>query len=142
MIYAKDTSVSCEKSKNEIERTLVKYGATRFGYNTEESGAMVAFVYNNKAIRFLVPMQHRDDPQFTRRRRSEDAVFRAWEAAQRQKWRALNLVIKAKLEAVRSGICTFEEEFLAHIVLPNGKTVGESLIQFEGNGQIKIGWEG
>ena len=32
---------------------------------------------------------------------------------------------KAKLEAVESGIATFEEEFMAHIVMPNGKTVGE-----------------
>ncbi|WP_198651245.1 hypothetical protein [Salinicola sp. CPA57] len=48
----------------------------------------------------------------------------AWEQACRQRWRALALVIKAKLEAVESGITMFEEEFLAHIVLPNGGTVG------------------
>jgi hypothetical protein len=34
-------------------------------------------------------------------------------------------VIKAKLEAVQAGIVTFEEEFLAHILLPSGETVGE-----------------
>jgi hypothetical protein len=28
--YAENTSVSIEKSKGEIERTLVKYGATKF----------------------------------------------------------------------------------------------------------------
>jgi hypothetical protein len=33
------------------------------------------------------------------------------------------LVIKAKLEAVEGGITTFEDEFLAHIVLPDGQTV-------------------
>jgi hypothetical protein len=33
------------------------------------------------------------------------------------------LVIKAKLEAVASGITTFEDEFLAHIVMPDGQTV-------------------
>lgn len=47
-----------------------------------------------------------------------------WEQACRQKWRALALVVKAKLEAVESGISEFEEEFLAHIVLPDGQTVG------------------
>lgn len=141
-MYAQGTSVSCERSKSEIERTLLKYGATRFGYNTHEDGAMVGFVYNNKAIRFLVPMEPKNSPKFTARKRSPEAIYKAWEGAQRQKWRALNLVIKAKLEAVRSGICTFEEEFLAHIVLPSGKTVGESIIQFEGNGQVSIGWEG
>jgi len=49
----------------------------------------------------------------------------AWEQACRQRWRALNLAILAKLEAVEAGITTFEEEFLAHLVLPNGKTVGQ-----------------
>jgi hypothetical protein len=38
------------------------------------------------------------------------------------------LVIKAKLEAVESGIACFEEEFMAHIVLPDGRTVGEHVI--------------
>ncbi len=33
-------------------------------------------------------------------------------------------MIKATLEAVESGITTFEEEFLAHIVMPDGMTVG------------------
>ncbi len=42
--------------------------------------------------------------------------------------RWLALVIKAKLEAVESGITMFEEEFLAHIVLPDGKTAGEHVI--------------
>lgn len=30
-----------------------------------------------------------------------------------------------KLEAVAAGITTFEDEFLAHTLLPNGATVGE-----------------
>ena len=34
------------------------------------------------------------------------------------------LAIKAKLEAVEAGISSFEEEFLAHVVLPDGSTFG------------------
>jgi hypothetical protein len=41
------------------------------------------------------------------------------------RWRCLALVIKAKLEAVESGITTFEDEFLAHIMMPDGQTVGQ-----------------
>jgi hypothetical protein len=37
-------------------------------------------------------------------------------------------VIRAKLEAVEQGIATFQQEFLAHIVLPNGQTAGEFLL--------------
>ena len=35
------------------------------------------------------------------------------------------LIIKAKLEAVDSGISTVEREFFYDVVLPDGKTVGE-----------------
>jgi hypothetical protein len=43
----------------------------------------------------------------------------------RQRWRALLLTIKAKLEAVAVGITTLEEEFLANVVTPDNVTVGE-----------------
>jgi hypothetical protein len=46
------------------------------------------------------------------------------EQACRQRWRALALAIKAKLEAVEAGITSFEDEFMAHIVLPDGSTFG------------------
>jgi hypothetical protein len=56
-----------------------------------------------------------------------------WEQAERQKWRALLLVIKAKLECVENKIATFEEEFLAQIIMPGDKTVAEMILpQIEG----------
>ena len=36
--------------------------------------------------------------------------------------------IKAKLEAVASGIVTFEDEFATHMVLPDGHTVRDHLM--------------
>jgi hypothetical protein len=59
-----------------------------------------------------------------RTRNNEWAVEQAWEQVGRQRWRALALAIKAKLEAVQSGITTFEEEFMAHVVMPNGQNLG------------------
>lgn len=59
------------------------------------------------------------------RKLSDSESFTKWEQACRQKWRCLALAIKAKLEAVESGIATFEEEFMSHIILPDGKTVGQ-----------------
>lgn len=46
---------------------------------------------------------------------------------ERQRWRVLLLVIKAKLEAVESGISTIREEFLAYVMTPGG-TLGKRLI--------------
>ena len=49
------------------------------------------------------------------------------EQAERQRWRALLLVIKAKLESVENTIETFEQAFLENIVLPNDKTVADTV---------------
>ncbi len=143
-MYARHTTVSCEKSKTDVERTLTRYGATHFAYATMPEGSMVQFVFNGKRIKFLVPMPGR--PTGDQGAYGYEAKYRRWEQSQRVKWRALGLVIKAKLEAVASGICTFEEEFLAHIVLPNGQTAGQHLIpridEAYRTGQVpQLGWE-
>ncbi len=52
----------------------------------------------------------------------------AYDQACRQRWRALLLVIRAKLEAVTVGISTIETEFLANIVLPDNTTAGEWML--------------
>ena len=57
----------------------------------------------------------------------EGAVTHAWEQACRQRWRALSLSIKAKLESVESGIEEFESVFMAQVVTPNGKTLEEEV---------------
>ena len=57
--------------------------------------------------------------------RSPEKRAEAWEQACRSRWRALFLCIKAKLEAVESRIETFEEAFLAHVMMPDGMTVAE-----------------
>lgn len=130
MAYAQDTSVSVERSKAEIESTLQRYGAEQFMHGWDQSRAVVQFSMNGKYVRFILPLPDRNDPEFRktpggRRTRDDDAAYKAWEQSCRQKWRALNLVIKAKLEAVESGITEFEDEFLAHIMLPNGQTAGQ-----------------
>ncbi len=35
--------------------------------------------------------------------------------------------LEAKLEAIESGIVTFAEEFLAHVVMPDGRTLYENV---------------
>ena len=125
--YASDTSVSTDRSRSEIETTLRRYGATAFLYGWQDGRAAIAFEMNGRRIRFILPMP--DPADFaktpTGRQRTASAQQAEYEQAVRQRWRALALVIKAKLEAVESGIAVFEEEFLAHIVLPDGSTVGQ-----------------
>lgn len=129
--YAANTTVKSEASRNEIERTLVRYGAEAFSYGWDGNKAVIQFVAAGRQIRFVLPLPDRSDPQFTRtetgRPRVATAANLEYEKAIRQRWRALALVVKAKLEAVAAEIVTFEEEFLSHLVLPSGQTVYESV---------------
>ncbi len=129
--YAVNTDVSVEKSKGEIERIVSRYGADQFASGWEKSRAMIGFQVSNRYVRFILPIPPRTDFEKTetgRTRKSANAIDQAWEQASRQAWRALALCIKAKLEAVEAEITTFDEEFMAHIVMPNGLTVGSAMV--------------
>lgn len=128
MTYADKTSVPVERSRAELERTLSRYGATAFGYMTDPGKAVIMFEAHGRRIRFDLPLPDRNSKVFThhsRGTRTAAAAMEAWEQACRQKWRALNLAVKAKLEAVEAGIAEFEDEFLAYIALPDGTTMGD-----------------
>ena len=138
--YAQNTDVSSDRSRSEIERTLARYGADQFMYGWQLGSAVVAFRMNGRQVKFHLPMPDRTDSEFTEtptgKARAETAIEKAYEQAVKQRWRALALVIKAKLEAVETGITEFDEEFLAHIVLPDGKTVGQFMLP-----QVEIAYE-
>jgi hypothetical protein len=126
--YAENTSVSVEKSRSEIERILQRYGCDDFAYRNNRRKAQIAFSMNDRMIRFDIHLPDPEGFRMTpggRRRRDDAAVHKAWEQACRQRWRALTLVIKAKLEAVETGITTFEVEFLPHMIVPGGKVFHE-----------------
>ncbi len=130
--YAKDTTVSSEKSRAEIESLLRRYGAGQFlsGWDTQK--AVVGFSMAGRQVKFVLPLPNFDSDEFRftparGNERSQKQHEAAYEQAVKQRWRALALVIKAKLEAVESEITTFEDEFLSHIVMPNGLTLGESV---------------
>lgn len=127
--YAQSTEVSSSKSRDEIERTLTRYGAAEFMYGWKAGSAVVGFRMNDRLIRFILPMPDPKSREFTHtptgELRVENQQREAYEQATRQRWRALALVIKAKLEACEAGISEFESEFMANIVLPDGRTVGD-----------------
>jgi hypothetical protein len=128
--YAERTDVSSDRSRAEIERTLRRYGATAFAYGWDAEAATLMFEIAQRRVLFRLPMPDRNERRFTHtptrgQRRDPGSQEREYEQSVRQRWRALALVIKAKLEAVAADITTIEQEFLAHIVLPDGRTVGQ-----------------
>ena len=144
--YAKGTTVAPSKTRVEIESTLERFGATAFayGWSSDHRVAQVMFEADGRRVRFELTMPDRSERRFTVDRygyqRPESAIRTAYDAEERRLWRALGLAIKAKLEVVASGIATFEEEFLAHVVLPDGQTVGQwaapQLAEVYGRGEM------
>jgi hypothetical protein len=128
--FAQDTTVSVEKSKSEIESMLGRNGATSYMSGTNQTEAIFAFEMSGRKIMFRLPLPNKLDRKFThtesqKKLRHTNDIQKAWEQSCRSRFRALNLAIKAKLEAVAIGITTLEEEFLAHIVMADGLTVAQ-----------------
>lgn len=112
--YAENTLVPVHRTRGEIEGLLRKAGATEFGFIAKSEMAQVAFRLKGRMIRFSIPL---------------DVKSKNPEKEERRRWRALALSIKSKLVTVENGITTFDEEFLAHIVVPgDNRTLGEALV--------------
>lgn len=109
-VYAEKTKVPVLQSRSEIERTLTRYGATGFAFANDVGRSMIAFRMNKRHVRFTLTLPKNVTAQ-----------------EERQRWRALSLVIKSKLEAVHAGIVEFDTEFLGQIIMPNGQTVADLL---------------
>lgn len=108
MAYAETTRVSVGKSRADIEAMLRRAKASRIIHVDEPQEAIVMFMLGERLIKIVVPLAGNTTDQVRRAR-----------------WRALYLIIKAKLEAVEQRITTIEEEFLPHVVMPNGETVAQ-----------------
>lgn len=129
--FADGTEVSAERSRAELETLLRKHGATEFGVFTSDTKTIFMYRLNDRMVRHVVhyPLAAAVTASRARRGRpAEEQLQRAREAEWRRRWRALVLVCKAKLEVIASGGSTFEREFLADTLLPNGETVGEAML--------------
>ena len=130
MAYAEKTSVSVAKTKADIEEMVQRYGADQFVSGYKADTAVIGFSMAGRQIKFILPLPDKQAREYwytpgRGQRRTEEAAYTAWEQACRSRWRALYLIVKAKLEAVGAGLSTVEREFLYDIVLPDGRTAGE-----------------
>lgn len=118
--YAIKTTVPVRRSRDEIENLLTKYGADSFAFMQDKGRVIIGFRITatskqRVAVKMELPMPT------TSRSQSH------FEQLQRSRWRALVLVVKAKLEACASGISTVEREFMADLVMPDGRTLTQHL---------------
>jgi hypothetical protein len=106
--FAAETRVPIENSIGELRRTIERFKGGQFVYGISDEQLVAGFTKDARQVRFYVRLGK--DKQKNR------ALARA-----------LLLVVKAKLVAVDSGVATFEDEFLANIVLPDGGLVGQQV---------------
>lgn len=132
--YASNTSVSVDRSLVEIERVLQRAGAGRFAMTKDyESGrCAVAFEVGRLPFRLEIPLPDRDSVEFTHtaagRERGAGQVADVYDKEVRRRYRVMLIAIKAKAELVATGCSTWEREFLADLLLPNGETVSEAFL--------------
>jgi hypothetical protein len=136
MPYAEHSKVPVGRSREEIEQVLKRAGAEGFANAQSGNKAYVAFVYKGIGIKIKLTLPDQPGPK------APKLAIQRYEKNTRAMWRRLLLVIKAKVESIESGIETFEQAFLPHILLKNGDTVGErtipALSQFNQGGDAKL----
>lgn len=124
--FAKDTDVSPEKTLIEVQMTLKRYKAAKFAFGEDGKNLSIAFEMSGRRVRFAVPLPtYEDGRRAINQHAKGEFDQKIFDQAVRQRYRALLLCIKAKLESVESGIETFEEAFMAQILLPTGETMSE-----------------
>ena len=137
MTYAATTKVSPEKSEAELKQTLRRAGANRVVIATDDvvGRILVSFEIDQRVVRIEVPLPlaletekliKKDAPRgwyAWPEKRKREFIERHRDQEERQRFRALLLIVKAKLEIISIGLSTVEREFLADLVLPGNTTV-------------------
>lgn len=108
MAFAIKTKVPVDRSRAEVEKLIHRHGCTSYGVASDYATGKVRIQFKAKDRIVRIEMDMPKNEQATR-----------------VKWRALVLVLKAKLESVEAKIATFEEEFMPFIVMPDDRTVGQ-----------------
>ena len=131
MAYAETTKVEVEKSVAEIVGLVRSNAGSQIAQLDDDDRYVIAFTMASRQVRFVVsfdPVSHKRFERDGRNSMRDAAGRRAqWEQHRRQRMRALLLVIRAKFESVASQVETFEEAFLANVVMSDGLTVYERI---------------
>lgn len=105
--YAEDTRVPVERSQQELRKLLTRFEADKIMTYWDDQQTVIVFRARGRMIKMHLPLDN-PTPQ-----------------EERAAWRQLLLILKAKITAIDAGITTFEREFLADTMLPDGSTVGQ-----------------
>ena len=81
MTYARNTTVSAIRTRNEIEETLERYDADAFAHATQGNLATVIFAMENRRIRFVLELPDPQDFRYTNHNPPRERSARAQQEA-------------------------------------------------------------
>ena len=164
--FAEGTAVSVAKSQAEVHSMLQKAGAHPVAFSFSDDHVTVAFTLTTKIpekrngsnvvtqvaevrrTNVMMRLELPDRALFAKKKVrgwlepcSAEEQAKRWEQACRERWRALALVLKAKLVSVETKVETVEEAFLAHLVVNDegrmrrfGEVVIAQMVAHQNNG--------
>ena len=112
--YVRGASASCAASRGDIESLLAGAGAGQIRFVSEAGRTAISFTAGRRRFRIVLEL-----PTGT----GQGAEDLRHERETRRRWHALALLFRAKVNAVESGVTSFEEEFLAYMLTPAGQSV-------------------
>jgi hypothetical protein len=135
-----DTSVSVERSKDQIRRFLKEAGALGVQFD-EEWGDDPKY-----RVRFVWPMGDSKIQQVVRlevkplapKRGARGGWMVSEEQRERQAWRGLAHYLEGTIKAAQFGLIRFEDIFLSFMESQSGMTVGEVVIPQLERGQLAL----
>ena len=117
------TTVRVENSQAELTRELAKYGIYMVQHTQTDNVFSLAFQVEIEEVDR--PITVRVDVPYQRKNDEEDKFgFRE----QRRKYRVLFFYVKGLLVAWDGGLKAFMDIFMAHMVLPGGRTISQDLL--------------
>lgn len=125
----KDTTITPAQSLSKIRKLVEDYEASGFAFAERGQDVMVEFVIAHVRVRFLMAMPSPDEVRYNAAgaKMSAKQATQALAKTTRLRWRGLQELIQAKLEAWDLGVLSFEEAFLPHIVIESGRTIAQAL---------------
>jgi len=137
----RDTSVTAERSKEQIRRALRAVGARAMQLEEEwadgaTTSCLVRFVYPTEdGAMMRVRFQATPLPP-------EKGARGGWktspEQREKQAWRGLAWYIDSLAKAAAFGFVRFEEVFLAYFEDADGRTIGEALVPQISSGKLAL----
>ncbi|MFN3261218.1 MAG: hypothetical protein ACE37J_11740 [Pikeienuella sp.] len=129
--FADGTVVSKAKTMGELARLLEKFGATGQMIGEMDGCATVAFEAQKRRVLIRASLPNPKDEKWSRdgreRLRSPSQRENAIRRETDRIWRVLLMSVKAKMVSVADEVETFEQAFMAHVVMPDGMTVCQHL---------------